>query len=163
MMTDRFSEDLERLNVPAERAEMLALIPVCYVAWAEGAPSPRAARRVFRLAKHYAQAPDADLRELVAPWLGAPPRPETVSEACHVLRRLAAAPDEHGVTFDVLTTLPCHAEWVARADGNRVDAPQAVTSLQAGALEQVGEWLTVDAGEPWAVVIRELAPSSAAA
>lgn len=163
MTNDRFAHHLERLDIPADRAEALALMPVCYVAWADGPPSRRVAWRVHRLAQHLLHGSQAEVRAVVAPWLVAPPAPETVSEACDVLRRLAAAPDEHNVTFVELAALPCYAEWVARANGRRVDAPRAVTPSQARALQQLGAWLAVDVGEPWAVVIEELEPSTAAA
>lgn len=157
--TDRFADRLQALDVPLDRPELLQLLPVCHVAWANGHLAPRQRRRLQRLARHYLRLSARDARRFVTAWFDAPPTPEVVAEGCALLHDLAAAPDEPAVTYAALAHLQVHAEWVARAKPRAVDAPEAITSAEAEALSTIRGWLAVDMGEPWSRILSELEPA----
>jgi hypothetical protein len=77
-------------------------------------------------------------------------------EGLHDILLLAHAPDEWAFDVDELQGLLAHAEAIARATAEALDAPTSVTKEEEQALQEIARELGVEDGESWAALLREL-------
>jgi hypothetical protein len=162
MQFDHMQRTLKHLDVGPESYKVLKLLPLVYVAWAEGKLTPERAIRLIDLAHNHFQIGAAGERVLRG-WLTRRPDTAYFREGLHDIVLLAYAPDEWGFDVDELPGLLAHAEAIARTTAQAMDAPTAVTAAENRALAEIAAELGVDRGESWGELVRELEPRPAVA
>lgn len=155
MLRDRLHASLKRLGINDSNYKVLKLLPLIYVAWADGRIEPAQEERLLDLAHNYfAIGPHGE--RLLKRWIAARPTKEYIREGLHDLLLLAHAPDEWGVELDELHGLLAFSEAIARTTAEAMDAPTAVSPEEEQALHDIARELRIDDGESWAALLREL-------
>lgn len=155
MQRDRMSKSFKRLGIPHSDYRVIKLLPLVYVAWADGKMEQVEKERILLLARQkYHLSPAGAV--LLDKWLGKPPTREYVVEALRDIYFLARAVDELDLDFDELETLLAHAEAIARSSAEALDEPAAVSPEEEQVLEEMARELHVDRGESWTRLVREV-------
>ena len=156
MQRDHMKRSLERLGIPPDDFRVLKLLPLIYVAWADGKMEHVKIDRIH----HYA-ATEYDLSPAGAAvlnwWLSEPPTHQYIAEGLHDIFLLATAGDDSAVDFSELPAVLSYAEGIARSTARALDQPAAVSPRQERALQEIARELHVDHGESWAKLLAELA------
>jgi len=150
---------LKHLGVGPTNYKVLKLLPLVYVAWADGRLTPERAHRLVGLAHDHFRI-GSDGERILREWLTRRPDAEYFREGLHDLVLLAYAPDEWEFGVDELPGLLAHAEAIARTTAAAMDAPSSVTANEEQALADIARELGVDDGESWARLLRELEPQT---
>ena len=146
---------LHHLGVNPSNYKDLKLLPLEYVAWASGNISPEQERRLVDLAhNHFAIGERGE--QILRGWITHRPDAAYFKEGLHDILLLAHAPDEWGFDVDELQGLLTHAEAIARATAEALDAPTSVTESEERALADIASELGVTDGESWAALLKEL-------
>jgi hypothetical protein len=150
---------LKRLGIRASNYKVLKLLPLVYVAWANGTLTPEREERLVDLAhNHFAIGKDGEL--ILRKWLKERPSVAYIREGLHDLLLLARASDEGNFELEELPGLLAYAEAIARTTAKAMDAPTSVTAAEERALADIARELGVDEGESWAALLRELDAAS---
>jgi len=155
MLRDKLRASLKHLGINDSNYKVLKLLPLIYVAWADGRIEPAQERRLIHLAHNHFQIGRSG-EEILARWIRERPTKEYFMEGLHDVLLLAIAPDEGDFDLDELHGLLSHAEAIARTTADAMDAPSAVDEAEERALRTIAEELGIDEGESWAALIREL-------
>jgi uncharacterized tellurite resistance protein B-like protein len=155
VLYDNMSKTLSHLGLNDSNYRVLKLLPLVYVAWADGKISEPEERRLVALAHEHFEIGKRG-EELLRGWLSERPSPAYFREGLHDLLLLAHAPDEWGVDVDELQGLLVHSEEIARASGKVIGAPLSVDKSEQQALRDIAKELGVDDGESWAELLEEL-------
>jgi hypothetical protein len=157
MQLDRMEKTLKHLGVGLANYKVLKLLPLVYVAWADGKLTPERAGRLVSLAhERFKIGPEGE--RILLDWLARRPDKKYFMEGLHDIVLLAYAPDEWEFDVDELPGLLAHAEAIARTTAAAMDAPTSVTNEEEEALAEIARELGVDDGESWARLLRELEP-----
>ncbi len=157
MQLDHMERTLKHLGVGLANYKVLKLLPLVYVAWADGTLTPERESRLIELAhRHFHIGPDGE--RVLRGWLARRPNQKFFEEGLHDIVLLAYAPDEWEFDVDELPGLLAHAEAIARTTAKAMDAPSSVTENEEQALADIARELGVDDGESWAKLLRELEP-----
>ena len=155
MLRDKMKDSLERLGIPVEDYRVIKLLPLIYVAWADGKME-----RVKRDRIHYFASREYELSAAGAAvlegWLSKRPAHAYVAEGLHDILLLARASDDMEVDFSELPGLLSYAEGIARSTAQALDRPEAVTGAADKALEEIARELEIDHGESWGKLLGEL-------
>jgi hypothetical protein len=155
MLRDRMRRTLHHLGVNPSNYKVLKLLPLVYVAWASGRISPEQEQRLVDLAhNHFAIGERGE--QILRGWISHRPDVAYFKEGLHDILLLAHAPDEWAFDVDELQGLLAHAEAIARATAEALDAPTSVTKEEEQALQEIARELGVEDGESWAALLREL-------
>jgi hypothetical protein len=155
MQRDKMRKSFKRLGIPPRDYRVLKLLPLVYVAWADGKMAQVEKDRIRQLARHQYHLGPAGAA-LLDRWLEQPPTRAYVAEALHDIYFLARAVDELDVDYDELQALLGHAEALAHTSAEALDEPRAVTPEEERALEEMARELHVDRGESWTQLVREV-------
>ena len=159
MQLDRMEKTLKHLGVGLANYKVLKLLPLVYVAWAEGKLTPERERRLVHLAHHhFGIGPEGE--RVLRGWLTRRPDTKYILEGLHDIVLLAYAPDEWEFDVDDLPGLLAHSEAIARTTAKAMDAPSSVTASEEQALADIARELGVDDGDSWAKLLRELEPAN---
>ena len=155
MQRDRMRMTLRHLGINDSNYKVLKLLPLVYVAWASGKISPPQERRLVDLAHNHFAIGESGER-ILRGWINVRPDGAYFMEGLNDVLRLAYAPDEWEFDVDELKGLLAHAEAIARATAQTLDAPTSVTETEEQALADIARELGVNDGESWGALIREL-------
>jgi hypothetical protein len=155
MNTVDIKRDLIALGIDPGDYRVLKLLPLVYVAWADGKMEEVERSRILELARR-SFGIGVSGAQVLHEWLTAPPSHEYFRRALRDLVALARAPDEIDVALDELPTLLGYAEGIARSTATALDAPWAVTAEEEAALAAIARLLNIDNGTSWATLLREL-------
>lgn len=159
MHLDHMENALKHLGIRASNYKVLKLLPLVYVAWANGTLTPEREERLVDLAhNHFAIGKDGE--KILRKWLRERPTLEYIREGLHDILLLARAPDESEFELEELPGLLAFSEAIARTTARAMDAPTSVTPAEERALADIARELGVDEGESWAALIRELEAAS---
>jgi len=156
---------LSALGLTAETYRVLMLLPLVYVAWADGLMDDAEIERIDEIAKTRFHLGPRGL-SLLDGWLFERPTKEYFDEGMQDLFYLAQAEDgEPLVHPEELHDLLVHCESIARASGHAFDVPTGVTKQEEDALSEIAKILRVDNGVSWGRLLDELdaGPASVAA
>jgi hypothetical protein len=155
MERDRMLKSFERLGIQPSDYEVLKLLPLVYVAWADGKME---LVQKDRIESYAARAYDlsAGAMAVLSGWLKERPAHEYIVEALRDIYFLAHAPDDGEVDLSELPGLLAYAEAVARSTAKALDQPSSVSPNADRALEEIARELHVDHGESWAKLLKEL-------
>jgi hypothetical protein len=150
---------LAPLGVDAISHRVLSLLPLVYVAWADGKMETVERERIEHLATGRFLLGKSGMAILSA-WMDAPPSKDFLREGIARLRMLAEADPEPTVEAHELHDLLAYAEWIARATAGAVDDPRAVTPEEEAVLEELATAFGLDNGVSWARLLADLGPMS---
>jgi hypothetical protein len=155
MERDKLKDSLLRLGIKPEDYRVLKLLPLIYVAWADGKMERvQKARIHMHAARRYELS--AAAVEVLDGWLNAPPSHAYVLEGLRDILFIANAPDDMEVDFSELPALLAYAEGIARTTADALDQPAAVTEEEEAALDEIARELHIDHGRSWAAVLKQL-------
>lgn len=156
MQRDRLKRAIHHLGIAPEDYRVLKLLPLIYVAWADGTMERVKKDRIHAFAaKHYDLG--ANAVKVLDQWLSAPPSHEYIEEGLHDLFLLATADDDMEVDFSELPALLSYAEGIARTREDGLDAPESVSPRADKALEEIARELHIEHGKSWGKLLQELA------
>jgi len=152
---DVMKRSLKHLGIPPSDYRVLKLLPLIYVAWADGKMSPTKKERIhsFAVQNYELSASGAHVLEH---WLEKPPPHTYITEALHDILLLAKAQDDMEIDFSELPGLLFHAETLATEAGATLGEAHASPEVE-GALQEIATELGLDHGESWAKLLDELA------
>jgi hypothetical protein len=155
MERDRLGASLKHLGIPPNEHRVLMLLPLIWVAWADGKMEGIERERIRNLATTAYDLSRAGVAVLEG-WLARVPDPKYFAEGVHDLYLLARAGDEDEVNISEFPELLSYAEAIARSTETALDQPSAVSPEERSALEQIARELHVDHGVSWARLLEEL-------
>lgn len=151
---------LSPLGVDGVSHRVLRLLPLVYVAWADGKMEGVERERIEHLAQEKFKLGPLGAGILKG-WLDAAPTREYVQEGIARLRALAMDDPEPLLDMEELHELVTYAEWIARATAGAVDDPKSVTPEEEEVLAELAQAFGVDNGVSWAKLLHELGPTIA--
>lgn len=157
MQKDTLQESLKHLGIHPEDYRVLKLLPLVYVAWADGKMEKVQSERIHHLASHHFDL-SANAIKLLERWLAKPLSKEDFHEGLHDLYLLATAQDDIEVDFSELPSLLMYCEAIARSTGSalEIDTPKAVSPEEEQALHEIAAELGIEHGESWSELLNEL-------
>jgi hypothetical protein len=155
MQYDHMKMSLERLGIPPDDFRVLKLLPLIYVAWADGNITTEQKQRIHDFAMRNYDLSPAGIAVLNR-WLSRRPSHAYVAEGLRDIYRLALAPDDIEVDFSELPALLSYAEALGRSTARALDRPDGISESGDAALEEVARALHIDHGESWAKLLNEL-------
>lgn len=161
MQRDVMKRSFERLGILPEDYRVLKLLPLIYVAWADGKMESVKKERIHFFASREYELSAKGLAVLER-WLTHRPTHAYISEALHDIYLLATARDDLEVDFSELPALLSYAEGIARSTARALDRPDAVSPNAERALDEIARELHVDHGESWGQLLKELGATSRA-
>jgi hypothetical protein len=155
MQRDKLRKSLEHLGIPVDDYRVLKLLPLIYVAWADGKMEKVKVDRIHYFASREYELSAAAIAVLDG-WLIRRPSHAYIAEGLRDILRLAQAPDDMEIDFSELPALLSYAEGIARSTAVALDHPGAVSVAADRALEEIARELHIDHGESWAQLLSEL-------
>jgi hypothetical protein len=146
---------LSHLGILPQDYRVLKLLPLIYVAWADGKMDDVKKERIHLFAARSYDLSASGVAVLNR-WLTERPSHEYISEALHDIFLLAAARDDLEIDFSELPGLLFYAETIATAAGSALGQQQHASPEAEKALQEVARELHVDHGESWAQLLDEL-------
>jgi hypothetical protein len=146
---------LRHLGINNLNYKVLKLLPLVYVAWADGRIEPEQEQRLLDLAHNHFQIGDRG-EVLLKRWINERPTKEYMQEGLHDILLLAHAPDDWEFDVDEFHGLLAHAEAIARTTAEAMDAPSAVDPSEEAALQEIARELGIDDGQSWATLMSQL-------
>ena len=155
MEHETMGRSFARLGIPPHDYSVLKLLPLIYVAWADGKME-----LVKREQIQYYAAGQYDLSPagvaVLEQWLTKRPTHAYIAEGLHDIYTLALADDDLEVNFSELPALLSYAEAIARSTAKALDQPTAVSTSADVALEDIARELHIDHGKSWAKLLDDL-------
>jgi hypothetical protein len=145
-------QNLAGLGLTRATYRALMLLPLVYVAWADGSVQNVERELILKFAgKRLHLTPDT--MKVIEGWLEKAPSREYVETGLQGL--LGIAVDESMLEVDVseLPELVVHAEALAAATAETLHDPTSVTPEEEEALAEIAALLQVDSGSPWKSVL----------
>jgi hypothetical protein len=155
MQRDHMQNSLEKLGIPPNDFRVLKLLPLIYVAWADGTIEPEQQQRIHDFAMRNYDLSAAGVA-ILNRWLTRRPTHEYIEEGLHDIYLLAQAEDDIEVDFSELPGLLSYAEAVGRSTARALDRPEGISKKSDDALEKVARELHIDHGESWAKLLDDL-------
>lgn len=154
---------LRELGLEPQTYRALMLLPLVYVAWADGKMDHVESEHILDFARKRLHL-TSDTTRVLDRWLKEPPSQAYVERGLQGL--LGIALDEQMLEVDVseLPELVVHAETIAAATGDALHDPNSVTPEEEVALAEIARLLEVESGETWKRVLdslRTMRPPSA--
>jgi hypothetical protein len=149
------SQSLAEMGLKPSTYRALLLLPLVYVAWADGKMEHVEVQLIESFARERLHL-TADTVAILDGWLKARPSDAFVRNGLEKL--LGIALDEEVIEVDVseLPDLLVHAEAIARATANSLNDPMNVTPEEEKALGEIARLLEVDSGATWGELLRTL-------
>jgi hypothetical protein len=160
MRTAAIKRSLSALGIDPDDYQVLKLLPLVFVAWADGTMEPIERERLVSLARNHFHVSDAGV-SVLEDWIRWPPSLAYIRRGMRHLLALALAPDEIEIELEDLRDLLGHAEAIARTTSAAPDSPFAVGPEEERALAEIACTLHVDNGMSWASLLRELDSAAA--
>lgn len=143
---------MKELGLERKTYRALMLLPLVYVAWADGHVQHVERELILKFAKtrlHFT----ANTAAVLERWLKEAPSEEYVERGLQGLRGLALDEEMLEVDVDDLHDLVVHAEALAAATAEALNDPTSVTPEEEQALAEIARLLEVDGGATWKHVL----------
>ena len=148
-------QTLGELGLKRSTYRALMLLPLVYVAWADGKMEQCELSRILDFAEARLHM-KPDTVAVLERWLHEPPSQSYVERGLQGLLGVALHEEMFDVDVDELPDLVVHAEAIARATADALDDPLAVTPEEEVALGEIARLLQVDGGSTWKRVLESL-------
>jgi hypothetical protein len=143
---------LSELGLNPSTYRCLMLLPLVYVAWADGTVQDVERQLILDLAGQRLHLTAATTAVLEG-WLRERPSRSYIERGLGGLLGIALAEDMLEVDVDELPDLIVHAEALAAATAEALNDPTSVTPEEVEALAEIARLLQVDSGLPWKSVM----------
>jgi hypothetical protein len=160
MQTAAIKRSLLALGIDPDDYQVLKLLPLVFVAWADGTMEPLERERLISLARNHFHVSESGV-SVLEDWIRWPPPLAYIRRGMRHLLALALAPDEIEIELEDLRDLLGQAEAIARTTSAAPDSPFAVGPEEERALAEIASTLHVDNGMSWASLLRELDSAAA--
>lgn len=151
--------ELERtlmsLGIRPSSYRALMLLPLIYVAWADGKMESVEVEHIRKFARERLHM-TPDTVAVLDNWLREAPSQSYVETGLQGLLGVALDEDFLEVEVSELSDLLLHAERIARATADAFDDPTAVTPEEEVALAEIARFLEIDGGTTWKQVLESL-------
>jgi tellurite resistance protein len=141
---------LKELRVPREAYRVVSLLPLVYVAWADGKIQKGERELILRIARERGML-DNGGEEALARWLSEPPSRQQLKADLAVLNELArsdrALQEEFGADEEQLLLAWC--QDVADAAGGLLGLKSARTDAERAALKTIASALDMSSATQW--------------
>lgn len=154
MEADRMKRSLLHLGIEPADYRVLKLLPLIYVAWADGKMTEAKKERIHSFAAESYELSAAGAAVLNR-WLEQRPSHAYIAEGLHDILLLARAKDDLEIDFSELPGLLFYAETIATEAGAALGQQHASAEAE-GALQEIAAELELDHGESWAKLLDEL-------
>ena len=155
-MDPTLKESLLSLGLTPQNHRVLMLLPLVYVAWADGKMEDVEIERIDDIARKHFHFGKSGL-DILDTWLKKRPTQDYFDEGLQSLFLLAQTEEgEPLIHPEELSDLLLHAEAIARATSRALDSPTAVTREEEHALAEIAMLLEVDNGVSWRKLLDEL-------
>jgi hypothetical protein len=145
-------ETLATLGLKRSTYRALMLLPLVYVAWADGKLEHVEVELILQFARARLHL-TPDTMAVLERWLHDAPSASYVERGLQGLLRVALREDMLDVDVEELPDLLIHAEAIARATSDAFEDPSAVTPEEEVALAEIARLLEVDGGSTWKRVL----------
>lgn len=155
-MDESLRTSLAQLGITTSNYRVLMLLPLVYVAWADGKMEDVEITRIDDVARQrlFIELPGL---EILDGWLREPPPKDLFDRGLRDLFLLAQTDSGDPLVHpEELHELLSHAEAVARATASALDEPNAVTPEEEDALAEIARILHIDNGVSWGRLLDEL-------
>jgi tellurite resistance protein len=141
---------LKELRVPREAYRVVSLLPLVYVAWADGKIQKGERELILRIARERGMLDDGG-EEALARWLSEPPSRQQLKANLAVLNELARSDrrlkEEFGADEEQLLLAWC--QDVADAAGGLLGLKSARTDAERAALKTIASALDMNSATQW--------------
>jgi tellurite resistance protein len=141
---------LKELRVPREAYRVVSLLPLVYVAWADGKIQKGERELILRIALERGMLDDGG-EEALARWLSEPPSKQQLKANLAVLNELARSDrrlqEEFGADEEQLLLAWC--QDVADAAGGLLGLKSARTDAERAALKTIASALDMNSATQW--------------
>jgi tellurite resistance protein len=141
---------LKELRVPREAYRVVSLLPLVYVAWADGKIQKGERELILRIARERGMLDDGG-EEALARWLSEPPSRQQLKADLAVLNELARSDrtlqEEFGADEEQLLLAWC--QDVADAAGGLLGLKSARTDAERAALKTIASALDMNSATQW--------------
>src|SRR6185503_8233678 len=138
MQTAAINRSLSDLGIDPDDYQVLMLLPLVFVAWADGTMEPIERERLLRLARNHFHVSETGV-SVLEDWIRWPPPLAYIRRGMRHLLALALAPDELELELEDLRDLLGHAEAIARSTSVAPDSPFAVGPEEERALAEIAQ------------------------
>lgn len=152
---EELEQTLAALGLGRKSYRALMLLPLVYVAWADGKMEHVEVERIREFARERLHLSQETANALDG-WLSEPPSRRNVEDGLRGLLGVALDEQSLEVALDELPDLLLHAEAIARATADAFDDPSAVTREEEEALAEIARLLEVDGGSTWKQVLESV-------
>jgi cytochrome P450 len=153
---------LDRLGIMKEQFRAIGLLPLAYVAWADGSLQMFERSSILDFAREKGWL-DSGEEELLTAWLTTAPQLEDALDAARALAALARDQRALGSSVPLQTPadvlLACHA--VSSASGGLFGLRSPISEEESIALQQVCDALEIDPGIGWHALVKSLSETVA--
>jgi tellurite resistance protein len=151
--------ELERtlleLGLQPSSYRALMLLPLVYVAWADGKMDSVESSQILEFARRRLHL-TRDTASVIDNWFKEPPSRAYVERGLTGLLGIALSEEMLEVDVAELPDLVVHAEAIAAATGEALNDPTSVTPEEEEALAEIARLLQVDSGATWKHVLEAL-------
>ena len=155
-MEPELQQSLERLGITPGNYRVLMLLPLAYVAWADGHMEEVEIERIDAIAKDRLYL-DLEGLKILDGWLTCQPSQEYFDQGLQDLFLLAQTDEGEPLVYaEELQEFLSHAEAIARATARALDSPTSVSSEEEQALALIAKVLGIDNGTSWRKLLDEL-------
>ena len=149
-------ESLSSLGITPQNNRVLMLLPLVYVAWADGKMEDVEIVRIDQMAKDKFRLDKSGL-DILDGWLARRPTRDYFNQGLQDLFLLAQIEEGDPLVHpEELHDLLVHSEAIARATAHALDAPTSVAPEEEDALKEIALVLGVDNGVSWRRLLDEL-------
>lgn len=149
-------DSLAALGITPENHRVLMLLPLAYVAWADGKMEDVEIEKIDQIAKERFFFKKSAI-DILDGWLKQRPSQAYFEEGFQDLFLLAQTEDGDPLVHpEELYELLHHATAIARASGRALDAKSAVVPEEEAALGEIAKLLGIDNGLSWRRLLDEL-------
>jgi hypothetical protein len=146
---------LSELGLTTENHRVLMLLPLVYVAWADGKMEELEIEQILEFARQRLYFPPS-VSLVLQDWLATAPTKEYVEKGLSSLLDIALDEAQLSVDVSELQDLVLHAESIARATSLALDQPLSITPEEHQAISEIADMLQVDSGRTWNQVLEEV-------
>ena len=148
-------ESLHKLGIEGAGIRALLLLPLVYVAWADGKMDRVEVEKIRQIARDRLHL-GSESEQVLERWLAERPSRLQVQDGLQGLVDLAFDDEVLDIDVSELPDLVMHSEAIARATGEALNEPLAVSPEENRALKEIAEILEVDGGDTWEDVLDDL-------
>lgn len=151
MTAYKLEESLKTLDIPFDRRRVLLVLPLAYVAWAQGKVEPAQTSMIERVAREtFHLSPQS--QAMVIDWLQHRPTEAYFRQGLHALRDFAVSKTDIELTENDMHHALVLCAAVARLGADSVGAPETATGAQRRALYTLAAELDLEDTRAWASI-----------